>query len=317
MSRSANASGKYEPRTANRFGVAVVGLGQWGRNYLSTLSRFECCPLFGCEKEPRSLPDFPNVPIVTFSELLSNPSVQAVIIASPDYTHFELAAAALAAGKDVLVEKPMALSVAEAEEILRLSSNTRRIVAVGHTALYSFGFEQLQERIESGALGRVLKVEAVRTSRGRSNGGSILWDLAPHDLAMAITLFGQPVATLVTAYEFNHCSYQLTFEQGIVFSGEVGWTQPPFYRQFRVFTTTGIYTCDEPIGVLGNEAESPLNRLCRDFIFACQSRKKPRSDAVLGRKVIQCLAALSEGQGEVTLHWGASVYDVICHNASL
>ncbi|MGQ9708078.1 MAG: Gfo/Idh/MocA family protein [bacterium] len=278
----------------DKLGVGIVGLGAWGKNYLNTLRDYEHCQLFVCDDDPLILSDFRDVPRASFSELLSNQSVKALIIATPDDTHFEFTTQALTAGKDVLVEKPMAKSVAEAEMILRLSRRTEKVVAVGHTALYSCGFERLRQQIHSQSVDRILKIEAVRTSKGRRNGGDILWDLAPHDLAMAISLLGDPISVAISINEPDRCLYQLSFEKGIPFSGKVCWDEPPFYRSFKVFTTSGIYTCEEPIGITAPRAELPLNRLCRDFIRCCETRATPLSDVRLGLKVVGCLAALSK-----------------------
>lgn len=276
-----------------KLGIAVVGLGSWGRNYVKTLIEYNTCQLFVSDIDEEVLKNFQTLQIVSFSELLANDRIEALIIATPDHTHFQLTVSALAAGKDVLVEKPMAISIAEAEEILHFAQKWKRIVAVGHTPIYSSSFDLLKSQIDQITMKDIIRIEAVRTSQGRGNGSDVLWDLAAHDLAMTICLFGFPKSVSVIERERDYCRYQVIFDNNVEFTGTVSWCEPPFRREIKVYTMQKVHHFQEPIGINGKEPNPPLKRLCSDFIHCCNTRRKPLSDVVLGLNVVKCLALLS------------------------
>ncbi len=285
----------------NNIAIGIVGLGYWGKNYLRTLREYDCCQLFGTDVDEKIRKDFQNLQLLSFSELLANSAIQALVIATPDDTHFQLTAQALGAGKDVLVEKPMALSLPDAEEILNIALSQKRVVAVGHTPIYSDGFRLLKLQMKKIPLKDIIRVEAVRTSHGRKNNSDILWDLASHDLAILIQLFGLPKSGKIVKRGWGSCCYQMFFANDIEFTGTVSWSGPPFHRELKVYTKSGVHHFQEPIGVGGQNSDLPLKRLCADFIRCCYTREKPLSDAVLGFNVVKCLAALSAQNASIRL----------------
>jgi predicted dehydrogenase len=154
----------------------------------------ELVPVAVCEiKEERlalATRAYPNVVGVrSYHDLLQHPGVNAVIIAAPLSTHFEIAKAALLAGKHVLVGKPMATSVEEAEELCALAKQCGLVLMVDHTFLYAGAVQKIGELVASGVVGKLLYFDSVRVNLGlvRSH-HNVLWDLAPHDLSILLYL---------------------------------------------------------------------------------------------------------------------------------
>lgn len=286
----------------NSESIGIVGVGNWGKNYLPTLQELGTGQIFITDTDPEARARFSQYPIVSFEEMLDNPDINRVVIATPDDTHYQLALAALRHKKDVLVEKPMTPVPEEAEEMLRVSEREGRILCVGHTALYTESFEKLRYAVEQGALGKICRVEAVRTSRGRK-GVNILDDLLPHTLAMAITLFGEPQDIIPEEITAGSVVFKMIFPNGIKFTGIARWQAPPFCRRFTVFGTRGVATCSEPVGASRRISNLPLVRQCQDFLFSCEKRRRPLSDGVLGIKVTRCIGRLKRAiaGGSVTL----------------
>src|SRR5438270_902725 len=118
--------------------------------------------------------------------------VDAVVIATPVRTHYQLAKEALLHGKHVLVEKPLTASVAEAEELVALAKELQRVLMVGHTFEYSPAVNELRKLVQSGDLGKIYSVEAERVNLGLFRSDiNVIWDLAPHDISILLYLFGQ------------------------------------------------------------------------------------------------------------------------------
>jgi predicted dehydrogenase len=123
-------------------GIGLAGLGRWGRNYLKTLLALPECRLVAMADADQAIRDRLSAETgilvrESAAELLSEPAVEAVVIATPDRTHCDLASAALEAGRDVLVEKPMTLTAIEAEVLVRRSEDKNVLLAVGHTAVFA------------------------------------------------------------------------------------------------------------------------------------------------------------------------------------
>ncbi len=162
-----------ERRSAENLGVGVIGAGYWGRNMLRTLSSNERTRLLHvCDRNATALDSvshlYSDVKMTRgFDDMLADSDVEAVYIATPPATHAELASAALRAGKHVLVEKPLSMTLADASAVRELAERHRRTLMVGHTFLYSPPVLKLKELIADGALGTLCYVESQRVSSGR------------------------------------------------------------------------------------------------------------------------------------------------------
>jgi UDP-2-acetamido-3-amino-2,3-dideoxy-glucuronate N-acetyltransferase len=169
--------------------VAVAGCGNWGKNLVRNFAHLNALAVV-CDADPARLEnvrrEYKGVgTLESFDKMLEEPNVQAVVIATPSDTHFELAQKALNAGKHVYVEKPLARDVKHAEKLDALATERNLVLMVGHLLLYHPAVNCLKELIASGELGELLFVRSDRMNFNFARRDwSVLWDLAPHDISM-------------------------------------------------------------------------------------------------------------------------------------
>ena len=179
--------------------IAQIGVGYWGPNLLRNLvANKRCTASMVAELSPERR-DFVRglYPAITVTEdvdqVFSNPEIEAVVIATPVATHFDLAMRALAAGKHILIEKPMARSVAEVDAIGRLADEKKRVAMVGHTFLFNNAVRYVKKLIELEELGDVRYIYSQRLNLGRIRSDvDSLWNLAPHDISVIQYWLGDP-----------------------------------------------------------------------------------------------------------------------------
>jgi len=173
--------------------IAVVGAGYWGKNIIRNLYQLGSLKII-CDKRDQLEENFKSqYPEVTFtssfSNVLSDSSIKAVAIATPEETHYHLAKEALLADKDVFVEKPLALKLEEGEELAKLSRKKGKILMVGHILRYHPAVNKLKELIDQGELGKIQYIYSNRLNIGRiGNKSNILWNFAPHDISVILFL---------------------------------------------------------------------------------------------------------------------------------
>ncbi len=173
--------------------IGLAGCGFWGRNLARNL--FQMGHLGAvCDPSPKILKEvkaaYKGVPATTrFDDLLSDKKMAAVAIAAPAVEHYDLARRALLAGKDVFVEKPLALKVPEAEELVEIARKKKRILMVGHILEYHPAVRKLKEFVDSGELGEIHYVYSNRLNLGKvRHEENILWSFAPHDISVILLL---------------------------------------------------------------------------------------------------------------------------------
>ncbi len=179
--------------------VAQIGVGYWGPNLLRNLVSNKKCKVstvveLSSERRDYVSGLYPGVKVTeNVDDVLGDPGIEAVVIATPVATHFDLAMRALSAGKHILVEKPMARSMAEVDEIGRLAAEKNRVAMVGHTFLFNSAVRYVKKMIDSGELGDVRYIYSQRLNLGkiRSDVDS-LWNLAPHDISIIQYWLGDP-----------------------------------------------------------------------------------------------------------------------------
>lgn len=179
--------------------IAHIGVGYWGPNLLRNLvsnKRCKVCSVVELSQERRDYVRglYPAVRVTAdFEEVIRDPEIEAVVIATPVATHFDLSMRALAAGKHILVEKPMARSVAEVDEIGRLATEKNRVAMVGHTFLFNSAVRYVKKLIDSGELGDIRYIYSRRLNLGRIRSDvDSLWNLAPHDISIIQYWLGDP-----------------------------------------------------------------------------------------------------------------------------
>lgn len=172
--------------------LAVVGVGPWGRNHCRVLeAKGWLAAAF--DTDAAALAYAPEARRrASLAAVLEDPNISGVVVATPARTHFEVARAALLAGKDVLVEKPLTLDEAEGEELARLSCSLKRVLMVGHITLYHPALVELKRLLRAGELGRIRYLYSNRLNLGTvRESEDILWSFAPHDIAAFLDLTGQ------------------------------------------------------------------------------------------------------------------------------
>lgn len=246
-SATSESATRANSRKQARVRFGVIGYGYWGPQLVRNLDRLtlgEVCYIADsfAERRERARLEFPSVTIVENAEEVFNSDVHAVVIATPIRTHFELARAALLKGKDVFVEKPLAATVSEASALVTLAEELGRVLMVGHTFMYNPAVEELRRLVQSGALGSVYYVDAVRVNLGLFQRDiNVMWDLAPHDLSILnYILEMQPDAVSAHggAYvrqDIHDVVYlTLRYPGGLLAHIQVSWLHPSKIRQFTV-----------------------------------------------------------------------------------
>jgi len=179
--------------------VAVIGTGYWGKNLVRVFDKLEALHSV-CDVEPGLVQSLSVSDAVRrrsdLDEVLADQAIESVVVATPAATHHDVCRAALSAGKDVFVEKPLALEVEEGADLVALAEERDRILQVGHILRYHPAILALQEMISSGAMGRVEYIYSNRLNMGKlRTEENILWSFAPHDISVILALMGeQPVA---------------------------------------------------------------------------------------------------------------------------
>jgi predicted dehydrogenase len=179
--------------------VSQVGIGYWGRNLLRSLVGLpEAEVVFACDRDERirreAAAAYPDLAITAaFDDLLDDSRVEAIVIATETPTHFVMAEAALRAGKHVLVEKPLAQTVEQAERLVSLAEEKELCLMVGHLLRYHPAFEYVEELVRKGDLGELRYLYSTRVNLGIVRERENAFDsLAPHDLATALAFLGEP-----------------------------------------------------------------------------------------------------------------------------
>jgi predicted dehydrogenase len=176
--------------------IGVIGCGHWGPNHVRVFSAQKGSRVVAaCDQNPERLAAvsemYPALHVTRdVDEIIKNPEIDAVIIATPSVTHYALTMRSLAAGKDVLCEKPLAVHPLECEEMVQLANERKRILMVGHVYLLNSGIHHIRSYIESQMLGEVIYAYSVRSNRGPIRADvSVVYDLAAHDVSVFNYLF--------------------------------------------------------------------------------------------------------------------------------
>jgi predicted dehydrogenase len=229
-------------------GVGVIGFGYWGPNLVRNFAE---CPGAAvravCDVRPERLDQarrrYPAVRTTTSpADLLADPSVDAVVIATPVDRHFELALAALESGRHVLVEKPMASTSAQASRLVDEAARRRLVLMVDHTFVYTGAVRKMRELTASGELGELYYYDSVRINLGLfQHDVNVLWDLAVHDLAIMDYVLGrQPTAVSATGLSHlrdqpeNIAYMTMFFDGALIAHVHVNWLSPVKVRRTLV-----------------------------------------------------------------------------------
>ena len=308
--------------------LAVVGCGHWGKNLVRNFAELGALAAV-CDENPEvagRLADQYRTNARDWSSILADPAVQAVAIATPAVLHFSLAQAALEAGKHVFVEKPLALTTADAERLCDLSEQRGRQLMVGHLMHYHPAFLRLQSLVREGALGRLQYIYSNRLNLGKiRREEDILWSFAPHDMSMILSLVGAEPdhVSAEGAYVLHKTIADVTTTHLSFPGGEhahifVSWLHPFKEQKLVVVGSRAMAVFDDgrpwaskltlysheinwrngmPVPQKGEgeaisvEPEEPLQRECAHFLDCVSGATKPRTD---GREGLQVLRVLQQ-----------------------
>jgi predicted dehydrogenase len=309
--------------------VAVIGCGYWGRNLvrafhsLRTLSAVCDFAPAGVEAAQRVAPGVRVVP--EFARILDDPAIEAVVIATPAGTHAALAAKALAAGKHVLIEKPLALTYRDGARLVHQAQAAGLVLMVGHILEYHPAIVELVRRVRSGELGRIQYIYSNRLNLGKvRREENILWSFAPHDIAVMLRLVGElPIEVSATGGAYLQPTIadvtvtDLLFDRGVRGHIFVSWLHP--YKEQRlvvlgsarmavfddvardqklVIYDQGIDWLDgQPVprknasDVVTLPKDEPLLLEVEHFLQSIITGEPPLTDGVSGLRVLQVLQA--------------------------
>jgi predicted dehydrogenase len=322
--------------TDNRLQIALVGLGYWGPNLARNFAAIDGCDLAWCcdaseEARARFAGQYPRTRFTDdLADVLADPAVDAVAIATPVPTHAELAVRVLDAGKHCFVEKPLGQSVADAERAVEAAERNGKILMVGHLLEYHPGVQKLKELSDSGELGdQIYYIYGNRLNLGKLRADeNALWSLGAHDVSVLLYLAGEEPNEMIARGE----SYVrdgvedvvfcfLRFPSGLSAHLHLSWLDPHKERRFTIVGSKRMATFDDmalegklTIYDKGVEETSrgygeyitrsgdifspripnrePLRVECEHFVECIREGKRPRSDGESGLRVVRVLEEL-------------------------
>jgi predicted dehydrogenase len=309
--------------------VALVGGGYWGRNLGRNFAELGALRAI-VDTNPgtaTALSSATGAPVRGLEEVLADDSISGIVIATPAATHAVVAARAIEAGKHVFVEKPITLTVADADFLIALANSAGRVLMVGHLLRYHPHFIALKQQVEAGAVGRPLYVHSNRLSLGKiRTEENVLWSFAPHDVSMLLAIAGEQPDTVsaqgaafVTPGVADWCTAQMVFPSGLRGHVQTSWMHHVKEQRFSVTGEKGAIVFEdsipdwdrkllvyphaldrsgpapmpvkgEPFSIAVPKTE-PLKEECREFLNAIAEGRAPLTDGREGRDVLRVLDA--------------------------
>jgi predicted dehydrogenase len=317
--------------------IAIIGYGYWGKNLVRNFYNVPNSKLaLVIDQDANRLKAvqqlYPNVAVSTsLDDAFKSTQIDAVVIATPVFTHFALAKEALLHGKHVLVEKPMTASSAESKELIDLALSKGKILMPDHTFLYTGAVQKMKELVSSGSIGNIQYIDSTRINLGLFQPDiNVLWDLAPHDLSICDYLIGEkPYSVQATGISHTNNGIEniayltVNYQSNKIAHFNCSWTSPVkvrsmliggdkkmiFYNDLEATEKIKIYdtgfdvkTEEEKTKILVDyrvgdiyvpklDGTEALSALAKDFVQSIIHNQTPRSHAELGLTVVQVLEA--------------------------
>lgn len=316
--------------------LAVVGLGYWGPNLLRNFDQLPDSDVLYAvdsheERHARAKRLYPHIPTSkNFEDVLKDSNVQAIVVATGAASHYELAKAALLAGKDVFVEKPITLDVKEAQELVEIAENNKSILMVGHLLKYHPAVIKLKKFVDDGELGDIYYMYSTRVNLGQiRRDENALWSLGPHDISVMLYMVDdEPIEVTAKGESYLREGVEdvvfvsMKFKSKVVGHMQLSWLDPHKVRKLTVVGSKKMITLDdmEPMEKLklydkgahipeydtygeyislrfGDicipmvDGGEPLRTECQHFIDCIRNREKPISDGRDGLRVLKVLDA--------------------------
>jgi predicted dehydrogenase len=320
--------------------VGIIGYGYWGPNLVRNFfAAKDCCVVAVADARSERLQQlkmvFPTiVGVKDAKDIIYDPDIDAVVIATPVSTHFNLAQKALSEGKHVLIEKPMTSSVEEAEILINLAEQKGVLLMVDHTFLYTGAVQKMRQVVDSQELGRIKYLDSTRINLGLFQSDiNVLWDLAPHDLSILSYIVNEaPYSVNATGVTHTHNNIEniayltVNFASGFIAHFNCSWTSPVKVRmmliggdqkmilyndlepteKIKIYDSGYTYSNDEErkqvmvdyrtgdIHVPKLATTEALLGMANDFISCIQEIRLPVSSCFLGLDVVRILEASSK-----------------------
>lgn len=317
--------------------IGVIGYGYWGPNIVRNFFNVSNCTVKKvADARPERLNQlhkiFPGIEgVASADDILQDPTIDAVVIVTPVFTHFELARKALLQGKHVLVEKPMTASVAEADELINLAAQKGCTLMVDHTFLYTGAVSKIKELIDDKSIGTPRYFDSTRINLGLFQPDiNVLWDLAAHDLSILAHLIDEePVSVNATGISHtgngieNIAYMTVNYASDFIAHFHCSWTSPVKIRQMligadkkmllyndleitekvKVYDTGYSLKTEEDrkqilvdyrtgdIFIPKLSSKEALFGVADDFVQSIVNKRQPVASAGLGRRVVQLLEA--------------------------
>jgi predicted dehydrogenase len=322
---------------SRRIRLAVVGLGYWGPNLVRIISELPNAELaMVCDSRRSALAKvaqrYPAVATTDdYHRVIADPTIDAILLATPVSTHYALAERALRAGKHVFVEKPLANSTEQAAALLSLADENDRVLMVGHTFLYSPAVNAVRELIHGGEIGDIYFISMSRVNLGiHQTDVSVVWDLGPHDFSiLRYWLDENPVAVsaasrgCVIPSKPDVAFINLEFPSSVIAHVELSWLAPSKLRRTTIVGSSQMIVYDdtssEPVRVFDSgvvfpepgsfgeyqlsyrtgsivspriDASEPLLLEMQDFCTSIATGRSPRSSGQIGFDVVRVIEAV-------------------------
>lgn len=320
--------------------IGVIGCGYWGPNLIRNFTwNSDSNVVKVCDRSSERLEYikqlYPHVEITTRAEeIFDDPQIDAVAIATPVRTHYELANTALARGKHVFVEKPIAHSVSASMSLIETAARMERVLMVGHTFEYANAVNRIKEIMDSGELGDPLYIRSQRLNLGLYQKDiNVCWDLAPHDISIINYLLGK-LPTTVNCQGKSHFNgvedvthMTLNYDDGVIAFISSSWLDPNKIRSTVIVGSKKMLVYDDVAqqekikiydkGVVAPpyydtfgefqfsyrygdivspriDDSEPLKKLCTHFIDCIQHARSPKTDGYSGLRVVSILEAATQ-----------------------
>jgi predicted dehydrogenase len=317
--------------------IGIIGFGYWGPNLVRNFSGIESCAIkkVADQRKERLVVLSKNYPaiegVILADDIINDPEIDAVVIATPVFTHYEIARKALNEGKHVLLEKPMTSTSDQASELIELAAKKQKVLMVDHTFLYTGAVQKIKELIDSGEIGNINYFDSSRINLGLFQPDiNVLWDLAPHDISILNFLHKEKpysvhaTGTCHTGNGIENIAYlTVKYESGFIAHFNCSWSSPVKIRllliggdkkmivfndlepteKIKVYDTGYKYISDEEqykirvdyrigdIYIPKINMKEALSGMAVDFVNAIVNKTTPVSDFNSGLDVIRILEA--------------------------
>lgn len=320
--------------------IAIIGFGYWGPNLVRNFFNTKNCTVsFVADLRQERLKIvnglYPTIKTTTsIDDVFNNSDIDAVVIATPVFTHYDLAKKALLNGKNVLIEKPMTSSSAQANELIEIAEKQKKLLMVDHTFLYNGAVQKIKKLIGDGSVGTVNYFDSTRINLGLFQPDiNVLWDLAVHDISILLHLISEkPFSVQATGISHTNNNIEniaymtVNYQAGIIAHFNCSWSSPVKIRQILIGGTqkmilyndmeptekvkiydTGysVKSDEDKMKILVDyrtgdiyapkiEMKEALAGMAADFVNSIMNTTSPVSDCKTGMTVVRILEAASE-----------------------